>query len=385
MADYKGRIRPPVYDGEGTATYPDVFYPETKSDLVKDPDTGETVKQQITALGAQVGRSISSVARTSGTGAPGTIDTYTITFNDGTAITFDIYNGANGLDGARGEKGDSPIKGVDYWTDTDKAEIIQSVVDVMGGALIGYVDENNVIVLVGGLEEETYTIKYEMEDESLIDIGELDLVVKHSVTNNLTNCTNSNASEEIVDGNSYSATISANDGYELSSIAVTMGGTDITSTAVSGGTISIAEVTGNVVITAVAEAMVEPTNFFVVGGDGYLNPGRASSAGEDRTDVTDCFLTNYIEVQNGDEIYAYNAHSSNGNVGLMGLYKTNKTGGVGFYVRSNPTQLSNISMSDELDIFTINYEGAAYMRVCCLIPSDLNTIKVNIKRNGEWL
>ncbi len=51
MADYKGRIRPPVYDGEGTATYPDVFYPETKSDIVKDPDTGISVKQQINDLG----------------------------------------------------------------------------------------------------------------------------------------------------------------------------------------------------------------------------------------------------------------------------------------------------------------------------------------------
>jgi hypothetical protein len=50
MADYKGRIRPPVYDGEGTATYPDVFYPETKSDLVKDPVSGETVAQQINEI-----------------------------------------------------------------------------------------------------------------------------------------------------------------------------------------------------------------------------------------------------------------------------------------------------------------------------------------------
>ena len=133
------------------------------------------------------------------------------------------------------------------------------------------------------------------------------------------------------------------------------------------------------------EKIVEPTNFFVVGGDGYLNPGRASSSGANRTDVTACFLTNYIEVQNGDEIYAYGARSSNGNVGLMALYKDGKTNGVGFYVRENPSQLKNISMSDEVDIFTINYDGVAYMRVCCLIPSDLSTIKINIKRNGEWL
>lgn len=69
--------------------------------------------------------------------------------------------------------GDTPIKGIDYWTEADKGEIIQAVVDVMGGSLIGYVDENNVIVLVGGLEGETYTVKYKMEDDSLIEIGEL--------------------------------------------------------------------------------------------------------------------------------------------------------------------------------------------------------------------
>ena len=89
-------------------------------------------------------------------------------------------------------------------------------------------------------------------------------------------------------------------------------------------------------------------------------------------------------MQNGDEIYAYRACSANANVGLMALYKADKTG-VGFYVRSNPSQLTNISMSDEVDIFTINYADDAYMRVCCLIPSDLSTIVINIKRNGEWL
>jgi hypothetical protein len=33
---------------------------------------------------------------TSGTGAPGTTDTYTITFTDSTTSTFDVYNGADG-------------------------------------------------------------------------------------------------------------------------------------------------------------------------------------------------------------------------------------------------------------------------------------------------
>lgn len=42
------------------------------------------------------GRGIASVVRTSGTGAPGTTDTYTITYSDATASAFSVYNGANG-------------------------------------------------------------------------------------------------------------------------------------------------------------------------------------------------------------------------------------------------------------------------------------------------
>lgn len=124
--------------------------------------------------------------------------------------------------------------------------------EIVEGDVFGYVDENNNIVLNGALADGTYTIKYEMEDGTVIDIGTLTFDV--SVTNNLTNCTNSNSVTEVGKGESYSATISAKDGYALSSIVVTMGGTDITSTAVSGGVISIASVTGNIVITAIAKA-----------------------------------------------------------------------------------------------------------------------------------
>lgn len=42
------------------------------------------------------GRSIASVLRTSGTGAPGSTDTYTITYTDATTSTFQVYNGADG-------------------------------------------------------------------------------------------------------------------------------------------------------------------------------------------------------------------------------------------------------------------------------------------------
>lgn len=48
------------------------------------------------------GRGIKSIARTSGNGAAGTVDTYTITYTDGATGTYQVRNGANGRDGEDG-------------------------------------------------------------------------------------------------------------------------------------------------------------------------------------------------------------------------------------------------------------------------------------------
>ena len=45
------------------------------------------------------GRGIKTIARTSGNGAAGTTDTYTITYTDNTTSTFNVYNGKNGTNG----------------------------------------------------------------------------------------------------------------------------------------------------------------------------------------------------------------------------------------------------------------------------------------------
>ena len=44
-------------------------------------------------------KGIYSIVLTSGNHAPGTYDTYTITYTDGTTSTFQVYNGANGGSG----------------------------------------------------------------------------------------------------------------------------------------------------------------------------------------------------------------------------------------------------------------------------------------------
>ena len=82
--------------------------------------------------------------------------------------------------------------------------------------------------------------------------GEGTTPTTYTITNNLTNCTTSNTLNSIKANRMYVATITPDSGYNLSTIKVTMGGTDITSSVVSGDTITISKVTGNIVITAKA-------------------------------------------------------------------------------------------------------------------------------------
>ena len=128
-----------------------------------------------------------------------------------------------------------------------------------------------------------------------------------SITNNLTGCTTSNNASSVVLNDSYSAVITPNTGYTLVTLTVTMGGVDITSTAVSGGTITIASVTGNVVITAFAEAQTSYTNLVrtsqavdstsVYNGIGYKNGYYLDSGdGHESANANDC-MTGCIAYQ----------------------------------------------------------------------------------------
>ena len=102
----------------------------------------------------------------------------------------------------------------------------------------------------------------------------VDLPATYSVTNNLTNATNSNSSALIVEGNSYTGVITADNGYVVNSVTVTMGGTDVTSTVYANGTISIASVTGDIVIT-VATVIAPPTPVYK--GENLVFDGTAST------------------------------------------------------------------------------------------------------------
>ena len=78
--------------------------------------------------------------------------------------------------------------------------------------------------------------------------------VAYTITRNLTNCASSNTADSIAEGAAYTTTLSPTGTYKkLGAITVMMGGVDVSASAVSGSTITITKVTGNIVITCAAE------------------------------------------------------------------------------------------------------------------------------------
>lgn len=149
----------------------------------------------------------------------------------------------------------------------------------------------------------------------------------YNIENNLTNCSNSNVASTIQGGSAYNATITANSGYTLESVNVTMGGSAVS---VTDGVISIASVTGDIVITATAEETggdepetpTEVENLIplatdasgaIYGGDyngdgvndGYKTSTRIGSDGTDRSSGNHC-ATGFIPITVGDKLYFEN-------------------------------------------------------------------------------
>ena len=116
----------------------------------------------------------------------------------------------------------------------------------------GYITDISNLKLAYDSSTGIVSLMYNNNTLSTIIIESSPSINNYSIINNLSNVTTNNVSGSILEGSSYTATITANSGYTINTIKVTMGGVDITSSAVSGNTINISEVTGNIVITASA-------------------------------------------------------------------------------------------------------------------------------------
>lgn len=83
--------------------------------------------------------------------------------------------------------------------------------------------------------------------------------VYYTVTNTLSNVINSSSATSVQEGKVYGAVLTPAENYEISTVKITMGDVDITSTAytASSGAIRISAVTGNIVITATATKQMQ--------------------------------------------------------------------------------------------------------------------------------
>ena len=247
-----------------------------------------------------------------------------------------------------GKDGKTPVKGVDYFTEAEKADMVVAVLEAIGCPLFGVIDENNHITFSGkNIPDGTYTFHFEMENGTTASGSgfTIDTKTYYQVTTNCTNCATNNGTSRVAEGTKYEATITANDGYVLKSITVTMNGVNITSSAVSGGKITVASVTGDIVITAVAEVagpayvnqipISTDTDGSIYNGKGYKTNSRISSSD----------TTGAVKTQEGIEVTGF-IKFKNGDVlrGNKGIFSTVNNDGSSTF--ANTTAYSNITCFD---------------------------------------
>ena len=141
-----------------------------------------------------------------------------------------------------------------------------------------------------------------IDETSIVTINQsfFDFTITHSLTNVSINNTSKYANK----GDSYIASVTVGNGYQLDSVVVAMGGVDITDSAYSEGLITIPSVTGDIVITATASALVTYTNLVptsiesdgsIYNGIGYKDGGYLSSSNWNSvSSSTDSVVTGYM-------------------------------------------------------------------------------------------
>ena len=144
-----------------------------------------------------------------------------------------------------------------------------------------------VVNVINPSEQKIYSFCYGAGYDRVVGFGSK---AYYSVASKLTGVTISNDAKSVEAGAAYSATLTPFEGHDFKSVSVKMGAKDITATAYKNGVITIAKVTGNIVITAKAQAQPNFTNLvplsinadgsdYNVDGDGYDNDTYINSSG----------------------------------------------------------------------------------------------------------
>lgn len=227
-----------------------------------------------------------------------------------------------------------------------------------------------VVNVINPDEQMIYSFCYGAGYDRAIGYG---ATVYHAITSKLTNVTSSNTDKSVEDGAAYTATLTPDAGYNFKEVVVTMGGKDITETAYKDGVVTIAKVTGNVVITAKAQQTPNFTNLVTeYKDDTYIN-----SSGTEGM-LRGCAACDFISVTPGvktirvageglsiDPVYTRIAYyDANFKMQYVLSYKV-------FGVQHSTGVYYNGKLIDEPNtLFTLQLEkvsngvNAAYIRVC---------------------
>ena len=204
--------------------------------------------------------------------------------------------------------------------------------------------------------------------------------VTYSITLNLTNCASSNTANTIAGGASYTTTLSPTGTYKkLGAITVTMGGTDISASAVSGSTVNIANATGDITITCAAEI----TNIIDTIG---ISPNTrlSTSSGDNRTQSGYAAIgankdaASLIHLTAGDtlRIKGTSLPASVDNYSAIALHNADGTFSTSAYLR-NGLSWNGMTFNNVGDSVVITTPGEHYFRVS-LICADASAVIATI-------
>lgn len=204
--------------------------------------------------------------------------------------------------------------------------------------------------------------------------------VTYNITRNLTNCASSNTADTIAEGAANTTTLSPTGTYKkLGAITVTMGGVDISASAVSGNTITISKATGDIVITCAA-VITNIIDTIGISADTRLS----TSSGANRTQNGYAAIganedaASLIHLVAGDtlRIKGVSLPASNDSYSAIAMHNASGAFATSTYLHNGLTW-NNLTFNNADDGVTITSGGEHYFRVS-LICTDASAVIATI-------
>lgn len=194
--------------------------------------------------------------------------------------------------------------------------------------------------------------------------------VYYTVSYALTSVASSSAAASVKGGEAYTTTLSTAENYTIQSVTVTMGGEDITATAYSGGVISIAEVTGDIVITAVATGFTNLVDTIGISANTRLS----TSTGDNKTQSGYATIGANKDVQSlihlaaGDVLRVKGVSLPAANDGNSAVveYTSSAAWTSATYLHSGGMTWANTTFNIEGDLLTVSATREIYLRISAL-------------------